>query len=145
MIGKLSETVTGGDVTSWLVIALLVGYFVYKEWPEFKKRISSGELKIQQEVENDRTIEERLDSIETDVKEVKEKLNRDYYRINNMELELRKTKERQSDEMEELEIIMRALMAVLQGLQEQGANGPTREAEKEIRAYLNRKAHDQEI
>ena len=47
--------------------------------------------------------------------------------------------------MEELGIIMRALLGVLKGLQEQGSNGPTVEAEKEINDYLNKKAHRKEM
>ena len=38
----LGETVSGDSLISWLVIAFLVGYFIYKEWPEFKRRMTSG-------------------------------------------------------------------------------------------------------
>lgn len=39
-------------------------------------------------------------------------------------------------------IIMRALLAALNGLQELGANGTTETAREEIIAYLNCQAHD---
>lgn len=144
MIGFLSELVTAGQAGSWLVIALLFFYFVYKEYPEFKARITSGALKEQKEEDEGRSVSQRLDSIEKEVKELNGKLDRDYYRINELETKLRKTKESQGDINQELEIIMRALIAVLQGLQEQGANGPTKDAEKEIQIYLNSKAHKTE-
>ena len=43
--------------------------------------------------------------------------------------------------MEERELIIRSLLGVVQGLQEVGANGPTKKTEKEIQDYLVRKAH----
>ena len=141
MINELSELVTSQQVGAWLVIAILVIYFVYKEWPEFKRRITSGALKEQHEEEEGRTVCQRLDSIEKEIKQVNGKLDRDYYRINSLETKLRRTRESQGDINQELEIIMRAMIAVLKGLQEQGANGPTRSAEQEIQAYLTKKAH----
>ena len=141
MINELSELVTSQQVGTWLVIALLVLYFVYKEWPDFKIRISSGALKEQKEEAEDRTVEQRLESIEKEIKELNNKLDRDYYRINELETKVRRTRESQGDVNQELEIIMKALIAVLKGLQEQGANGPTRLAEQEIQEYLTKKAH----
>ena len=46
-----------------------------------------------------------------------------------------------ADSLEEREILMQAMLGVLGGLQEIGANGPTKKAEEQIRNYLNRKAH----
>ena len=141
MVSKLSDMVTGESVAVWILIAFLVFYFIYKEWPEFRKRISRGPIREHVEAEIDKTVDQRLDIIERDVKEIKDKLTNDYYRINKVEEEISKTKNTQADEMEELEIIMRALLGVLRGLQEQGANGPTKEAEAEIQTYLTKKAH----
>ena len=45
------------------------------------------------------------------------------------------------DSLEERQILMQALLGVLGGLQEIGADGPTKKAEETIRSYLNRKAH----
>ena len=144
MVNKLADFVTANQIGVWLLIAFLVCYFVHKEWPEFKKRVSHGAVKEQRDEQTDRTVDQRLDAIESDVKEIKDKLNRDYYRINRVEQQIDKTKSTQANEMEELEIIMRALLGVLRGLQEQGTNGPTKEAEAEIQAYLNKKAHSPE-
>ena len=35
MMTKLAELVEGESLVAWLLIAILVVYFVYKEWPEF--------------------------------------------------------------------------------------------------------------
>ena len=48
------------------------------------------------------------------------------------------------DSLEDRQIIMEALLGALGGLQELGANGPTKEAENKIRTYLNKQAHRNE-
>ena len=37
--------------------------------------------------------------------------------------------------------MMRAMLSVLKGLQELGTNGPTKESQKELEDWLNKKAH----
>lgn len=144
MLGKLGDLVTGESLVQWLLIALLVVYFLYKEWPDFMNRIRGKVSKDIRMEETDRTIEQRLDGIESDVKSINQKLDRDYQRINVLESEMRRAKESQANTSEELEIIMEALMGALGGLQELGANGPTREAKTKIQDYLNKKAHRNE-
>ena len=141
MVGKLGDLVTGSQVATWVLIAFLVLYFFYKEWPDFNKRITSRALKDQEDESQEKTVEKRLNNIESDVKEIKEKLDRDYHRINRLEEQIEHTKNVQSNMSEELEIIMEALLGALGGLQELGANGPTKEAKSKIQDYLNRKAH----
>ena len=140
-MGKLADLVSGESVAQWILIAALVIYFIYKEWPEFMNRIRGKVSKDIRMEETDRTLEQRLDSIEGDVKAINQKLDRDYQRINVLESEMRRAKESQANTSEELEIIMEALMGALGGLQELGANGPTKEAKTKIQDYLNRKAH----
>ena len=76
-----------------------------------------------------------------DLSKAYEKLGRDYDRLNRLELQIEKTRTVQISMSEELEIIMEALLGALGGLQELGANGPTKEAKAKIQDYLNRKAH----
>ena len=124
-----------------MLIALLFGYFLFKEWPDITGRIRGKVKKDLQAEETDRTLEQRLDGIESDVKSIKEKLDRDYQRINRIEIDVKQYKANQESTSEELELIMEALMGALGGLQELGANGPTKEAKSKIQDYLNRKAH----
>ena len=144
MLDKLAEAVTGEQIAIWLVIAFLVGFFIYKEFPEFRKRISSKALKEQKDEQTDRTVEQRLDNMESELQQINDKLSRDYGRLNAIEKQIDRTKNAQSDIMEELGIIMNALLGVLKGLQEKGVNGPARNAEEEIQKYLNSKAHKKE-
>lgn len=141
MLSKLGDLVTSESVLQWLLIALLFGYFLFKEWPDITGRIRGRVKKDLQAEETDRTLEQRLDGIESDVKSIKEKLDRDYQRINRIEIDVKQYKANQESTSEELELIMEALMGALGGLQELGANGPTKEAKSKIQDYLNRKAH----
>lgn len=141
MQNKISELVTGDQVVTWILIAFLVGYFVYKEWPDFKRRISGGAVEKVQEAAADKSVSDRLTAIEEDVRQIKTKLDRDYNRLNDMERWRKSMQRIAEDSLEERQILMQALLGVLGGLQEIGANGPTKEAEKTIRSYLNRKAH----
>ena len=142
MVGGLQELVTGQQIASWLIIAFLVVYFVYKEFPDFRKRLSKSAVKEKEEEISDKSIAERLDNIEKAMKEMNEKLSRDYDRINVLERDYKKTENILKNSLEESGIIMRALLGIIEGLQELGANGKTKESEDEIQKYLIRQAHD---
>ena len=45
------ELVTGDQVAAWILIAFLVGYFIYKEWPEFSRRVSGEAVEKEMPVE----------------------------------------------------------------------------------------------
>ena len=138
------ELVTGDQVAAWILVAFLVGYFIYKEWPEFQRRVSGGAVKEEKEAAADKSVCDRLTAIEEEVRQIKAKLDRDYDRLNDMERWRKSIQRIAEDSLEERQILMQALLGVLGGLQEIGANGPTKEAEKTIRQYLNRKAHKAE-
>lgn len=138
---KLEELITADQILTWIVIAFLVGYFIYKEWPEFKRRVSGTAVNAAKEAAEDKSVLARLSAIETDVKEIKTKLERDYTRLNAMEHWKGGMEKMVAASLEEREILMQAMLGVLGGLQEIGANGPTKKAEEQIRNYLNRKAH----
>lgn len=144
MQNKIMELVTGDQVAAWILVAFLVGYFVYKEWPDFRRRVSGEAVEKVQEAAADKSVCDRLTAIEEEVRQIKAKLDRDYDRLNDMERWRRTIQRIAEDSLEERQILMQALLGVLGGLQEIGANGPTKEAEKTIRQYLNRKAHSPE-
>lgn len=66
--------------------------------------------------------------------ELKKKVGNDFYTLQDI-------KKQTQDSLEEREILMRSTLAILEGLQEIGANGKTKAAQKEINDYLTRKAH----
>ena len=135
-----SKLFSGVDVKAFLQFLLflfLAGTFIYREWPGFWERVKH---RVQGE-EMGSSLSSRLDRIEADVKEINEKLNRDYGRINAIEAKMEQDKHVMRDIKAEQGIIMRALLGALGGLQELGANGATEKAKEEIVEYLNRQAH----
>jgi len=141
MISGLQEMVTGQQITQWIIIAFLVGYFLYKEYPEFRKRISKDAVdEVEQEVDK-KTLFERLDAIEKKLREMDDKLTRDYDRINLMEKEQKTIKRMQRNSLEERGIIMRALLALMEGAPD---NEKIEESENEINQYLIKQAHQDE-
>jgi len=140
-MGELAALVTSEQIATWLVIRVLIGYFVYKEWPEFKERMTSGTQKEFRSEQSDKQVNEKLCEIEQSLTSINEKMQRDYDRLNRLELELKRYQQSDQDSLEEREIIMRSLLGIIEGLQEMGANGPTKAAQAEITEYLNRKSH----
>ena len=141
----LKKLITPDQVIVWLVIAFLVLYFAYKEWPEFKRRISGGAVAAEKEAAEDKSVSDRLSAIETDIKQIKENLDRDYHRLNEMERWRGGIQKMGEESLEEREILMQAMIGVLGGLQELGANGPTKSAKAGIQDYINRQAHKREV
>lgn len=78
----------------------------------------------------------------SDIKLINEKMGRDYARLNQLQQLTIKQQNYIDDSIEERELILRSLLGVVQGLQEVGANGPTKRAEKEIQDYLLKKSHE---
>lgn len=149
MVGKLAETINGEQVAMWLIIAFLVAYFLYKEFPEFKKRISKSAIKETVEEMSEKTLSERLKAIEDKLaeldektekrfSEMNEKLTSDYNRINSMEKEQQEFKRMQRGSLKERGIIMRALLALMDGSPD---NELIRKSEQEINEYLITQAH----
>ena len=134
----LQGAVDSDALIQWLLIAFLVGYFIYKEWPEFQRRVSK---KATME-ETGKSIVDRIATIEESVHGLNEKLDRDYRRINEIEKELARHRRSQKRDREEMEIIMRGVLAALQGLQQQGCNGTVSTTVDEINTYLNKLAHE---
>lgn len=134
MAKELLGIVTADQIIAWIIIAFFVVYFLYKEFPTFKKRIIDPEM-------SSKSVNDRLTAIEGDVKQIKEKLDRDYGRLNDMERWKKTIEQVAADSLEEREILMQAMLGVLGGLQELGANGRTTQASEQIQDYINKQAH----
>lgn len=121
---------------SWLIDNLtfqnvmLVCIALYFFFPKIKKII----LRDKEIVDNDADLAKRVATLESDIADIKKKVGKDFYDIQDI-------KQQTKDSLEEREILMRSTLAILKGLQEIGANGPTKDAQKEIEEYLTRKAH----
>ena len=133
----LQQAITPEQMILWLIMAFLVGYFIYKEWPEFQRRVSGSAVKA----EKDKSVTDRLTAIEADIREIKGKLEHDYIRLNDIDLWKKSVDRVVAESLEEREIIMHAMLGILGGLQELGANGQTEEAIDAIHTYINKQAH----
>ena len=140
----LQQAVAPDQLLTWLVIAFLVGYFVYKEWPEFKKRVAGTAVKEVKDSAAEKSVNDRLAVIEDDIRKIKEKLDVDYERLNSMSKWRKSMEQRVAESLEERKILMDAMLGILGGLQQLGANGPTEEASDRIHKYLNQQAHRRE-
>ena len=135
---KLFSLTTEGFITQWVIVAILAVLLIYKSWPDIKKALNSWRTH-----ENDREgISTSIKRHEGEIEKINEKLERDYVAINEMRKTLNFQRKVTEESLEEREIIMRSLLGVLKGLQEIGANGPTKDAQAEIEAYINKQAHE---
>lgn len=80
-----------------------------------------------------------------EIKLINQKIGRDYARLNQIQEITEKQQNYIEESLEERELILKSLLGVIKGLQEIGANGPTKKAESEIQAYLLKKSHDVDV
>lgn len=153
MAGKITEMITGEQILMVVIIILFLAYFVYKEWPTFRQRVSTSAVKEKEEEISEKTISDRLDAIEKKCDGIEKKfdekfaemngnLARDYERINKMERQQEKVEKMQRNSLEERGIIMRALLALMDGAPE---NDKIHESEAEIQNYLVRQSHKENM
>lgn len=143
MISEITAAVPKDSFVTILLAIFLIGYFTYKEWPEFKKRMQTPAVRTAEEVQFQQDMTEKLESIEKQIGRLNEKTNNDFYRLENLESGMSDIKTSVGHSLEERELIMNALIGVLRGLQELGSNGPTKQSEHELMEFLNNRAHDQ--
>lgn len=124
-------------------VVLLLVYIAYKEWPDFKTRISAGPLKEKQMREADEHLSGEVRELSRKILSIEEKLINDYTRINRLERENDQMRKMAEASLEERHILMECNLALLKSVRELGANGPTgvKEAEEKLQDYLNRRAH----
>ena len=134
---RILDMASPKDLLVWVVCAVLILQVIIKYYPVVKgwfKKDFQKETSAQ-------TVDQRLDALEADVKEVKARQARDYSRMNDMTERLEESAQDIKDSKEERQLMLSGLLAALKGLQELGTNGPTKSAQSEIEQYLNRQAH----
>lgn len=141
MLGKLAEFISAEYLTGWLIALLLFGYLAYKEWPEFRARVSSVAIRERRLEETDATLAGKIGRIEEGLEEINDKLDRDYRRLNDLE-RWQRQEEALSERLErELALMMRGMFACLEGLQQLGANGETTKIKDELSDFLIKTTH----
>ena len=125
--------ITPEDVITWLVLMFLFMIAIGKIWPAIRSKVRKDET-IESVPSQIRKVNARVDKVE-------EKLDRDYESINEIKKELRRQGKENEDSLEERQLLMSSMLAVLDGLQQLGTNGKTKEAQDDLQDYINRKAH----
>lgn len=134
---KITDLVSAEAILQWIIIFLLLAYLIYKEYPELKRRIVGGTKK---ELESENTAE-RITKAEEKINDIEGKLRRDFKCLEELLRDEQEDKRIMQASLEEREITMRALLAIIDGLHQIGANGPTTAAHEELTAYLSKQAH----
>ncbi len=137
MLGILQGQVDGGTFVVILIALFITGYFIYKEWPDFKKRMS--------EKRSEALLDSRVTLVEKRLDEHQEMLQRDYKKLNALEDSVELNRQISTQTLEEMEILMRAMLGVLTSLEEMGADGQTKESQAEINDYLTKIAHKRPV
>ena len=148
MISKLAGQIDGELFVLILIAIIIIVYFVYKEWPEFQKRVSKTSVKekedeavgagIAKELE---AIKKSIDELKESMDEVKDKQARDYRRLNSLESETNRQRQALTDSLMERKLLMKGILACLDGLEQQGCNHAVSATKLEISTYLNEAAH----
>ena len=143
MEGILSRITSPDGILAVGPVLLLFSYVAYKEWPDFQKRISARALKEKMAKDADESLAGEVRELNRKVLSIEEKLVNDYARINRLERENDQIRKMAEASLEERHILMECNLALLKGVRELGANGPTgvKEAEEKLQGYLNRRAH----
>lgn len=129
-----------------VVIALIV--ICFKAFPKVKAWFEAARTKVNDKDSLIKTVKQHDDDISQirqDINEINQKIGRDYARLNQIQQINTRQQKYIEESLEERELIIRSLLGVVQGLQEVGANGPTKKAEAEIQAYLLKKSHQPDM
>ena len=148
MISKLAGMVDGEMFVLILIALIVIAYFIYKEWPEFQKRVSKSSMKEKEDeitgngiAKELGTIKVSIDELRDSLDEVKERQSRDYKRLNSLETENDRQQRSLTDSLKERKLLMKGIMACLDGLEQQGCNHTVPSTKMEIHTYLNEAAH----
>ncbi len=125
--------VTPQDIVLWICCLALFLIAAHKLWPVIRSKVLKDATTESLPAQIRKT-NARIDKVE-------EKLDRDYESINEIKRELHRQARENVDSLEERQLLMSSMLAVLNGLQELGANGKTEQAREDLQSYINRKAH----
>lgn len=134
MYVDLETIINAGKVISALTAFMALAWRLFR-WVNHQKE---QDQKIQEmEAQHAKDVKTLRKEQQEAMKRLEEKHDREVH-------EMRESTHRSTSSFqEELTLITYGLLACLQGLNEQGCDGPVSEAIDKINKYLNKKAHDQ--
>ena len=132
--------------TILVIIALIA--ICAKAFPKIKDWFEATRTKVNDKdalIKSVNEHEKEIEKIHQDISEINQKIGRAQARVNQIQQINVRQQKYIEESLEERELIIKSLLGVVQGLQEVGANGPTKKAEAEIQAYLLKKSHQSDI
>lgn len=122
-----------------LVIACIKFFPILKSWFEAARTKVNTYEELQKMINNHT---EQINGLKDSINDINDKMGNDYRQIKQIREMTVKQQKYIDDSMEERELIVRSLLGIIQGLQELGANGPTKAAESDIKEYMVKKSHE---
>lgn len=121
----------------WIGMLIIFIYVCFKFIPRIIKTLN----KIRKHINDLENLSNAVKKNSEDIELIQCKIGRDFARLNAIEKLTVKQQDYIEESLEERELILKSLLGVVQGLQEIGANGPTKEVEANIQQYLLKQAH----
>ena len=121
----------------WTLMLIVFLYVCFKFIPRVIKTLN----KIRKHINDLENLSNAVKKNSEDIELIQCKIGRDFARLNTLEKLTIKQQEYIEESLEERKLILTSLLGVVQGLQEIGANGPTKVVESTIQQYLLKQAH----
>lgn len=141
----IANEVTSKEFFTFLFCTVLVGYFLYKEWPEARRRIIARYTQEQNQEEADRNLASRVAQTERRLDEHQEMLSRDYNRLRDLTDAVEVNRRKTTQALEEMALIIEGFSVLLASLENAGDTQMTqriRKMEDKLNEYLRAKAHE---
>ena len=136
-VKNITEMVSVEYLISTVLILVTIGVFLVKIAPVLKD-ILDFYRKFVNKYEG---LQDQINRNTEDIVMIKEKVNNESMRVNQLQTYTAKQQKYISESLEEREIMLRSLLGIIRGLQEVGANGATKGIEEELQDYLVKKSH----
>ena len=147
----IASTVAANFAMEVLAVLVLVFLFVVLVGPKIKAFFNKNDDQIRELKETDKCQSARIEQLEvfkfeTEAwKKALDQRQAGYARhFEQLDSDVSKAKSQSSENLQELEIIMRATSAILRGIKDLGSTSLTGECQKEIDDFLTKKAHRRE-
>lgn len=122
----------------WILMLIIVIGVIIKFGPKVVKFFDS----LRKQVNHIESIIEATAKNAEQIERIEKMLNKQQAHLDELDRIQKLQNAQLADSLDERELILKSLLGVIQGLQEIGANGPTKQAEKDIQDYLLQKSHN---
>lgn len=141
---KLFEMVDPNTAFNTVVIIIACAMMVAKVAPSFVKMLEAHRARANQYedlITAQKSNADAIASLSASVQALNDKAGRDFVQLDKL-WKITEAQQKYIDEsLEERALLIESVLNIAKGLQELGANGPTKQVVSDITAYTTRKAH----